>query len=568
MPDAQDMDLVREFARHNSEAAFTELVRRHIALVYSVARRCTGNDSDAQDVTQAVFIILARKAAGLRERTLLPGWLYETTRFTAARLLRTNVRRQQREQEAYMQSTLNEADTADVWEKLSPHLEDAMSKLAERDRALLVLRFYQNKSGPEAAALLGLREAAVHKRTARALEKLRKIFIQRGIALSTTVIAGAVMAYAVQAAPTALAAKVSLLAAKGAATTTPITALVKGTMKTMTWMKIKFPVAISAIVLVTGGLVTVALSGEKSKQVPVDAVARFKQAISSPLDVDSFIVGQRSLKSLEELNSLAQLISGNRPSAENKITTNSQASLQIAKDMRNEHFYAGARAGSDYFLRYISSPNTPNIPAENPSIIGRAGSVLYQVGRDNVSYGSGTNAFVASVDGMFNLVRQFLDMGLADVETESVVWTDNQFTALNRFGKSRYGELEISNSLPVSINVSEQKNSPVFMRVEYQYPNPPPSLGGFPSKIKIYSVSKGEYKPNLEITLYSVHLAERQLPHDFFGDDQFKTAETIYTNAYINSEVWGMVKKLNGNTYFTNVNNVKVVYPKKQDNAK
>src|SRR5580692_3664319 len=68
MPDAQDMELVREFARHNSETAFTELVRRHINLVYSVARRCTGNDGDAHDVTQAVFIILARKAAGLREK--------------------------------------------------------------------------------------------------------------------------------------------------------------------------------------------------------------------------------------------------------------------------------------------------------------------------------------------------------------------------------------------------------------------------------------------------------------------------------------------------------------------
>jgi DNA-directed RNA polymerase specialized sigma24 family protein len=89
MPDADDMDLVREFARHNSEAAFTELVRRHVNLVYSVARRGTGNDGDAHDVTQAVFIILARKAAGLREKTLLAGWLYDAAQFAAARLLRT-----------------------------------------------------------------------------------------------------------------------------------------------------------------------------------------------------------------------------------------------------------------------------------------------------------------------------------------------------------------------------------------------------------------------------------------------------------------------------------------------
>ena len=105
MPDANDMDLVRKFARDHSEAAFTELVRRHVNLVYSIARRCIGNDGDAQDVTQAVFVILARKAAGLRARTVLTGWLYETTRHTAACLLRTNARRHAREQEAYMQST-------------------------------------------------------------------------------------------------------------------------------------------------------------------------------------------------------------------------------------------------------------------------------------------------------------------------------------------------------------------------------------------------------------------------------------------------------------------------------
>jgi RNA polymerase sigma factor (sigma-70 family) len=261
------MDLVREFACDNSEAAFTELVQRHINLVYSVARRCTGNDGDAHDVTQAVFIILTRKAAGLREKTLLTGWLYETTRFAAARLLRTNARRHAREQEAYMQSTLNDssrqsaatAEAAEIWTQLSPHLETAMGKLNAADRALLVLRFYENKSGPEAAALLGIREDTAHKRVARAIEKLRKFFAQRGVTISGAAIAGAVSANSVQAAPVALVKTISAIAvAKGAAATTSTLTLVKGALKIMAWTKAKTAIVTGAIVLFAVGTVIIA----------------------------------------------------------------------------------------------------------------------------------------------------------------------------------------------------------------------------------------------------------------------------------------------------------------------
>ncbi len=261
MPDTNDMALLREFARHNSETAFAELVQRHLNLVYSVALRCTASPSDAQDVAQAVFIILARKAARLNERTVLTGWLYETTRLTAAGWLRTQQRRQAREQEAYMQSTLDQADPDNLWRQLAPHLEEAMSRLKAKERTLLALRFYENKTAAEAAALLGIGEEAVHKRTTRALEKLRTIFTLHGVALPVALIAGAISANSLQAAPAALAKAVTVLAvAKGAAAGVSTLALVKDTLKTLTWTKYKAVTTSITTALIVGTVIGIFLS--------------------------------------------------------------------------------------------------------------------------------------------------------------------------------------------------------------------------------------------------------------------------------------------------------------------
>ena len=266
MPDANDMDLVREYARGGSEPAFAGLVQRHINLVYSVALRCTGNSEDAQDVTQAVFIILARKAASLHDRTVLTGWLYETTRFTAARFIRTRVRRQIREQEAYMQSSMNEPDPDGVWRQLSPLLEEAMTQLGEKDRALLALRFFENKSGAETAAALGIQEWAVHKRTVRAVEKLRAFFGRRGVSISAGVLIAAVSANSVQAAPAGLAVTVTAAAAKGAAVSGSTLTLVKGALKLMAWAKAKTAMAIGAGLILTAATTAVVVKAVHSAQ--------------------------------------------------------------------------------------------------------------------------------------------------------------------------------------------------------------------------------------------------------------------------------------------------------------
>src|SRR5437660_12557004 len=111
MAGTDDHELLARYAGDGSEAAFNALVERYVNLVYSTARRLAREDQDAHDITQAVFIVLARKARSLPRSTVVSGWLYQAARLTAANFVRGELRRRRREQEAYMQSTFNEPET-------------------------------------------------------------------------------------------------------------------------------------------------------------------------------------------------------------------------------------------------------------------------------------------------------------------------------------------------------------------------------------------------------------------------------------------------------------------------
>jgi RNA polymerase sigma factor (sigma-70 family) len=257
-----DMALVREYARGNSEEAFATLTSRHVNLVYSVALRQVRDPHLAEEITQAVFIILARKAGSLGPKTILSGWLCRTARYAAADALKMQRRRQQREQEAYMQSILNEAES-NAWMQIAPLLDTAMAQLGEKDHNAVVLRFFEGRNFKDVSAALGMSEDAAKMRVNRALERLRKFFTKRGVTLSGTAIAGAVSANSVQAAPVGLAATVAA-AAKGTTISATITTLVKGTMKMMTWMKLKFAAGVGVAALLAGGVATVAISQTSS----------------------------------------------------------------------------------------------------------------------------------------------------------------------------------------------------------------------------------------------------------------------------------------------------------------
>jgi RNA polymerase sigma factor (sigma-70 family) len=256
MQELDDIALLRNYVENHSEEAFAALVTRHINKVYSVALRHTGNPHQAEEITQAVFVILARKSSSLGRRVILSGWLYQTARLTAVTFIRSAIRRARREQEACMQTALNENES-DVWKQIAPLLDAAMAGLNETDRHAVVLRFFDGKSMGEIGATLGASEDAVKKRVGRALGKLQKHFARHGIASTTDTVAQAISANSVQTAPPLLIQATTAVAlAKGAAAGGSILTLVKATLTAMKTKTIVAMIGAAAVVLGVGTFLT------------------------------------------------------------------------------------------------------------------------------------------------------------------------------------------------------------------------------------------------------------------------------------------------------------------------
>ena len=258
MHELDDNTLLRQYAEQNSETAFAALVARHVDKVYSVALRRTRNAHAAEEITQAVFVILAKKSGRLGAKVILACWLYETARLTALTLIRSEIRRARREQEAHMQTALNENES-EVWPHIAPLLDDALAGLSAADRHAIVLRYFDGKSLGEVGAAMGASEDAAKKRVTRAVEKLRGFFTKRGVTLTATVLTAAISANSVQAAPLGLAATVTATAVKGAVVSGSTLTLIKGALKIMAWTKAKMAIVVGVGVLLVVGTTTVTI---------------------------------------------------------------------------------------------------------------------------------------------------------------------------------------------------------------------------------------------------------------------------------------------------------------------
>lgn len=211
-----DTALLRQYAEDGSESAFTELVRRHIDLVYTVGLRRTGGDAfAAADISQQVFTKMARHASRLSRHTVLSAWLHVATRNAAVDLMRAEQRRKAREATAV--SLQAATGLPPEWEKIRPLLDSAVDDLPDADRAVVVLRFMQQKPFADIGRVLQLSEDAARMRTERALDKLRGLLVRRGIDSTSAALTIILANQPLIAAPAGVAAMVSAqsLAAAG-----------------------------------------------------------------------------------------------------------------------------------------------------------------------------------------------------------------------------------------------------------------------------------------------------------------------------------------------------------------
>ena len=254
-----DAQLLQQYVETGSAEAFGQLTNRHINFVYGAALRLVHDRHVAEEVTQAVFIVLARKAATLRHEAVLSSWLLSTTRYAALGQMKINARRKRHERRAAEMAKTEwvQPDAERSWPQYEGELDAALASLRESDRRAVVLRFYEHKSFDEIAAILGTAEEAARKRVSRAVEKLRDHFGVNHRTLSVSMITYYLYHKLSTEAPAGLAAKVTATAIKpglaaGAAHQVAQHVTSKMALSQATW--VASGVAAAILVCVAGGL--------------------------------------------------------------------------------------------------------------------------------------------------------------------------------------------------------------------------------------------------------------------------------------------------------------------------
>lgn len=297
-----DAMLMQEYVQCRSQAALAELVARHMDWVYSAALRMVADSDLAQDVTQAVFLVLLQKAAQLQGKPV-NAWLFGVTRFAARHALRARERRRRHERMAAIMigksATTKDGKDANqaAWSAIAPLLDEMVGRLGARERRVVLLRFFQGKTMAELGGMLGVSEDAAKKRVYKAVKRLRELLARRGVRVPADALGMVMLDRATQSAPARLAelcAKPSVQAASGAPS------IASGVIRMMALTKLK----IAALTVIGVGLVPSAVAlallaaPATMPDVPVPAASPVADVQGPAAGVDAVDLYARAAKSL------------------------------------------------------------------------------------------------------------------------------------------------------------------------------------------------------------------------------------------------------------------------------
>jgi RNA polymerase sigma factor (sigma-70 family) len=254
-----DTQLLQEYVETGSQEAFAEIVRRHVNLIFSSALRQVRNAAMAEDVTQAVFILLAKKAGTLRHETVPAAWLLAATRYAALDAIKLESRRKKHEKRAAEMAPTHVPNNVELefkWEGVKPCLDEAMSRLGETDRRAIMLKFYEKKTFREIGLDLGIAEEAARKRVSRATKKLRGLLGTRGAIISESLLGSMFMVKFVHAAPSALASKIVAVAVgQGAVGSAASGMIAKSVARKILFGQMKVIAAYAAVFVIAFGAI-------------------------------------------------------------------------------------------------------------------------------------------------------------------------------------------------------------------------------------------------------------------------------------------------------------------------
>lgn len=356
----EDTALLRRYADSHAEEDFAEIVRRHVNLVYSCALRQVNGDAHlAQDITQLVFTDLARKAEAVASHRVLAGWLFTSTRFAAAKLVRGERRRLARETEAQLMQELFIPDPDDPaaqldWARVRPVLDEVLGELSDHDREAILLRFFEGRDFASVGARLNVNDNTARMRTERALDKLRALLERRGVKSTGAALAVALANQAVVAAPAGLAVTVTgvALAGSGAAVGVAAGGGWIATFMSMTKLQVG----------ITGAL---AVTGAAGFALQAQSNAALRHEVAAIRQENAGIAALRAEK-LQLSRTTAELADLRRDDAELKRLSDEAVSLQgrLQQVVRAEQARAAAASNEVFDISKLDRAPVPRFQAK------------------------------------------------------------------------------------------------------------------------------------------------------------------------------------------------------------